>query len=188
MFSGGLRLGSIYGSPLTFAYSCIFLLTYYVCRGGQLSVYITAIMAVLTQVKTAMVGQAIVIMSRWIRLYYKLVYLSVALMALSVALLFNPYDLLDIKQSSSFKSTSNHLVGLSSGIRAAFDNPLIGKGLGQSGYVVYLESKNLAINPFLDKSEFLNGNESVIGVVAYQMGLIALFLHFLLYYKRNNFV
>ena len=74
-----------------------------------------------------------------------------------------------------------HLLGLINGLQSLSENIFIGNGLGSAGYGAYLEAKSSGVlNEYFDESitaGVSNGNESYIGILMFQLGLIPFILY-----------
>ncbi len=185
---GFLRLGSFFLSPLTFAYACVLL----ICWLGAGRVFkFSQVMAVLSFVKTGYLGVVAVSAAKRVPALLKLLFLIAVFLIFFVPFFYSGHDILLLPNDALLKSTSNHFVGLVSGVSSAYENVIFGNGLGTAGYVIYLETLRYfdSPSPFSDVSPFLNGNESTVGVVGYQLGFMFLMAHvyFLVrYFNRFN--
>jgi hypothetical protein len=184
-FSGaGLRLGSIFLSPLTFSFSCVLLLVLSDVRSNKYSKFAYACL-VLCKAKTGIVGGLLYLFRNVMFNWIKLTFIIFTVAVLLVPIFYDGLELLLIPSDSPYKSLSYHLVGLVSGIQGGYQNYFSGNGLGKSGYLLYLSVQNdlYASSPLHHLSPMLNGNESTFGVIAFQMGLVFLVLHVYLFFR-----
>ncbi len=72
-------------------------------------------------------------------------------------------------------SWGNHVIGLISGLVSVFEAPF-GHGIGTAGYGVYLASKGAANSPF-GALALQNGNESLLGIISYQFGVMGILIY-----------
>jgi hypothetical protein len=184
-YSDSLRLGSFYLSPLTFAFTCLFLLCFYKVDGFKKSKWIvTALITVLAKTKSSLMGGVLFLAGKYSRVMN---FVLLALVLLAIVILptvFTGWDFYYNYDGTDFKSTANHLSGLVFGLRSAFEHPFWGSGLGTSGYLVYLETlanPGLPGSPFIFEIPYQNGNESTLGVIGYQLGGIFLMIHLTLF-------
>lgn len=182
--SAGLRLGSFFLSPLTFSFSCVLLLVLADVRNRKYS-KLAYVFLLLCKAKTGLVGGLIHITRHIMFRQVRFIFLLFIGCVLLTPFFFNGVELLLIPSDSPFKSLSFHYVGLVSGLEAGYQNIFTGNGLGKSGYLVYLSTKeNLYVSsPFHYLSAFLNGNESTFGVISFQMGLAFLLVHIYLFFR-----
>ncbi|MEY8200435.1 MAG: hypothetical protein RPS47_14445 [Colwellia sp.] len=177
-----MRLGSFFLSPLTFTYSCVALLTILSVERERLNILVTFI-TVLSKVKTGWLGVFLMILKNRLPMVAGWFFLLLVGGILILPLFISGVDLLLIPSDTLLKSFSNHLVGLVSGVASAYDNVWFGEGLGRSGYVIFKQVVDgYAFSPFLGLSPYLNGNESTLGVISFQLGFIFLLLHISIFY------
>lgn len=168
-----MRLGSILFEPLTLSYILLFVVMYIFSNNYS---SITKLkfwgLLFLTFGKSAIVTSIIAFFSSILK--YISVILMLIILMLILIVLFNPQII--SKTNYNFWA---HYEGLSSGIQAGLNKPIMGNGLGTAGYIIKLKCIELEIiGPFFNGS---NGNESTIGVIAYQLGIVWVIIFVLLY-------
>jgi hypothetical protein len=178
------RIGSIILSPLTFSFSCVALLALNPQESRVLiHRYFIYLICILTQVKTSLLGLVLLLFKKQIGKFSYLAFFTLVFSAFLFSYWFTPEEVYLTSVDSSLKSISNHLIGLTAGLRGSLSNYFTGHGLGKSGFLIYLEVKESStVSPFKDSLPGMNGNESSIGVIGYQLGLFFLCLHFYLYF------
>ncbi|PSL24796.1 hypothetical protein [Dyadobacter jiangsuensis] len=195
-----LRLGSFYLSPLTFAFTCLFLFCYYqVGKRQPVKWGITAVVTLLAKTKTSLFGSLIFLLGNYAKYVNQVLIIASLVFIFALPIMYDGWTFYYGFDNTPFKSTANHISGLVFGIRSALEDPFWGNGLGTAGYVAYLETlaSRISPSPFRtgEASLYQNGNESLLGVIGYQMGGIFLICHVLLFVlifqmhmKRKNYV
>lgn len=184
---GFMRLGSFYFSPLTYSFTLLFLLCYYKITKSNAKSWFTYIIAFLAQTKTAILGGILFLFGKNSKTINNVIFYSTLIFVIFICTSFDGWFFYYAFDSTPLKSLANHLSGLVFGVQEGFVN-LWGNGLGKSGYLVFLDSKtDPSLSNLYEITEFETGNESVYGVIGYQLGGIFLILHFVLFYKLFRF-
>jgi|GEM_PF-5025058 len=177
----GLRLGSLFFEPLTFAFvSCFMFVSLFSSRKkkflypmitnflalGKLPLF-TGIISLFNKI----------INTRLSKIYY---FFSVFFVGIYFAI-----NAVNILQTSP--SMANHLLGLGLGFFSALEKPILGHGLGTGGFVsISIYHENGITGPFYNESPSFNGNESTVGIMLYQLGFIITFLYLILIISLFN--
>ena len=172
------RSGSLTFEPLSLASISVIMLIAEVSlfkRKSWISVGILFLGLVSAGAKSALVTLITAIGTR----LFGLVVLPIYIFSMLALLLLNSEKVVDLFNGirvDAFESISNHIIGLIMGIYNTFDSPWLGHGLGTAGYINWISAENLGIEgPFKDSDGglrgLLNGNESSLGVITYQMGI-----------------
>ena len=182
---GGLRLGSLFFEPLTFAFVSTFL-TIYLFSRKQKAGYVTLIVNILSlgklPIATTLISLGSNILRRIYRWYYVFVTIIIALM-----LIYFMKNAEEIAVQNP--SLGSHMLGLAYGLINSLESPLAGHGFGTAGYVSYVYYQKINKDgPFIEGfGGLMNGNESAVGSIAYQLGFILLLLFlsfFVVYFLR----
>lgn len=182
-----MRLGSFYLSPLTFSFTLLFLIANNINNRKKSIIYF--VLAFISQTKTAMFGGLFVLVGGRYRMLNMCGMVSLLGVVAALCYFFDGDFFYFTFDGTSLKSLSNHLAGLVYGIQSSFDN-IWGNGLGSSGFLAIINGGGGAfVNTVLEL-----GNESTIGVIAYQLGCIFMLLHIFLFVymfsyqiKQKNF-
>lgn len=169
----GLRLGSLFFEPLTFGFVSSFLVIYKITWKKK-QVFLSFITNIFSLGKLPVFTTFFALLSKF---FGKLSIFYYFLGCLVVAGYFIINGVSIIQNNPSM---ANHLIGLSSGIVNGLEKPLAGHGLGSAGYVAlltYIQSNTTG--PFYRDTEFMNGNESGVGIMLYQLGFIISVLYLL---------
>jgi len=169
----GLRLGSLFFEPLTFGFVSSFLVVYKVAWKKK-QIIIPFIANIFSLGKLPVFTTFFSIFSK---IFGRISFLYYLLGCVVVAAYFVVNGVSIIQNNPSM---ANHLIGLSSGIVNGLEKPFAGHGLGSAGYVsllTYIQSDTTG--PFYRETEFMNGNESGVGIMVYQFGFIITLLYLL---------
>jgi hypothetical protein len=178
---GGLRLGSLFFEPLTFAFVTTFLTIYLFSKKSKAwwGSFLTNILSLgKLPIATTIISMSSYLFKRMYLLYYLLI-----IAVISSVLVYFVSHAEEIAVENP--SLGSHMLGLAYGLINAQEAPLIGHGFGTAGYVslVYYKKINEE-GPFKrDLTGLMNGNESAVGSIAYQTGYLLLFL-FLFFFIR----
>lgn len=165
------RTGSILFEPVTYSILC--LLSFGLFSRFRLAVFLSLLT---TLGKSAIFGYLIALIidffPRW-----RILFVSMFLV-LFVLLILNLENILNVIPHTSM---GLHVIGLINGLLSLNGNILFGNGLGSAGYGAYLEAKNLGLlSVYFDTdvaAGVSNGNESFIGILMFQLGLIPFILY-----------
>ncbi|PZR25745.1 MAG: hypothetical protein DI535_16930 [Citrobacter freundii] len=181
----GLRLGSLFFEPLTFAFVSAFLTIFLFSKRESVKGIYSLVINILSLGKLPIATTLISLASKFFKSVYRLYYtfIFVAIITGVIYLARNAE-----KIAVENPSMGSHMVGLYFGLKNGLENPILGHGFGTAGYLSYLyyDSKKEE-GPFRGLNGKMNGNESAIGVITYQLGYVLLFLFmffFISYFKR----
>lgn len=196
-----LRLGSFYLSPLTFAFTCLFSLCIYRMGKMQKGKWIfTAVITILAKTKSSLLGGSLFLLGKKARYVNTILMILVLVIIFYLPFAFDGWTFYYNYDDTAYKSTANHISGLVFGMDAGFEKPFWGNGLGTAGFVAYVETlsnKSISHSPFdagiAGASQ--NGNESLLGVIGYQLGGAFVIIHLLLFalifwvhMKQQNYI
>jgi len=178
------RSGSILFLPLTYGYLAFFLVTLSISapfrdrRGTQLVAIVALITSFVRSVfMTSVVALALIPFRRVWRILGVIVLFSIIFLG-------SVFYLPNLKSLSTVRSNENlHLSGLLYGVASAFDNFGFGNGIGSAGFLSFqyvLEHPD-SVSPFRDSYAPMNGNESAVGVLIHELGLVGSVIFFLPY-------
>lgn len=174
-----MRLGSFYIEPLLFSYTIIYL----ICNNANTKkkTVLYFFIAVVAQTKTSIIGGIAILLGKKNK-YLSIIGLGILfILVVLICVNFDGYFFYYTFDGTIYKSIANHIAGLVFGLDAAFDN-LFGNGLGKSGfYVASFMSNNPSLGNIYNITSLENGDESSIGVIAYQLGGIFIMLHVILF-------
>lgn len=198
---GYLRPGSILFEPLTTGMILISILMLYWGHKEEGNAFYKKFAYILIifvgGVKSAIVTLLIAVgLMRW-----RYFVMPIALVLVVFTLFLLKDHLLAILQGTrieGFESISNHLLGLTFGVINTLDTPWFGHGLGSAGYLIWLKCQAMEIvGPFVHARKYGgmgNGNESGLGVIIYQLGLVyglalvgLMFRVILWFYKHKDY-
>lgn len=163
---GGLRLGSLFFEPLTFGFVSSFYVVFLVSKHYK-RWFFPLFVNLMTLGKLPVFSTIISFGSKFLRPLSLFYYITAGLVVLAYFVI-NAQNIL-----LNNPSMANHIIGLAAGIGNGLEKPLLGHGLGTSGYLIYMiYAKADVIGPFYRETEFMNGNESGVGVLFYQLGAI----------------
>lgn len=186
-----MRLGSVAFEPITFG--MISALGIYILlkeKSSKAKLFLYLIVNFLTFAKSGIVTTIMLYLSKLFKKYFlPLIILFITMLFIIFVYLFGSIVIELIQSDKSyeyirvfivnFATVGNHIIGLVMGLVSAVEAPLLGHGLGTAGFVI----SNEAIKLGLEGPTILNGNESTIGTLAYQIGYTGLVLLLMIFYK-----
>jgi hypothetical protein len=182
---GGLRLGSLFFEPLTFAFVSTFLTIYLFSKKKKFA-FPTLLTNVLSlgklPIATTFIAIGAALFKRLYRLYYVFVFALII-----IVLVYFIRNAEEIAIDSP--SLGSHMVGLAYGLINTFEAPFMGHGFGTAGYLSFVYYKKMnEEGPFTKGiGGLMNGNESAVGSISYQLGyffLLLFLLFFIVYFIR----
>lgn len=180
----GLRLGSIFFEPLTFAFvSCFYAI--YLFETKKKLKYWVVVSNILSLGKLPI---ATTLMSISIKFFNKIRYFFILFILITTSsLIFYFAKNFEIIANNS-PSMGSHFLGLVFGILNSLETPFLGHGFGTAGFSSLLYYEKIGnIGPFKNfNSVYLNGNESAVGIIAYQIGFTGLLLYLIFYFGYFN--
>lgn len=183
------RLGSIVFEPITFSMVSAIGIYLLIKKHKNISkIFFYILINFATLAKSGTITLLFIYLSQYFKKYFlPFIYFFSFLIIILFTLYFGNLviELIDSDKSYSyikvfithFATVGNHIVGLVMGIVGGFKAPFIGHGLGTAGYII----SNEAIKLGMEGPTILNGNESTVGTLVYQIGFGGLYLIFLIF-------
>lgn len=181
------RIGSLFFEPLTYAiFTAYIIVTLIVLRRPKVYIGVYLLMGLASLVKSFYIFISVLIFSNN-RIRSTIVIFSFFICALGIVLY--SFGLSEEQLKEEFFTIGNHFYGLVSGLVNGVHVPLLGHGLGTANYLNVLQNIQNGnefsieiVNAYFNDPYAGNGNESGLGVMLYQFGVVFSFFWGLLYF------
>ncbi len=162
-----LRIGSIFFEPLTFSFISGLFFLYLFERKEHWSIIIFALI-----VHLMTMGKLPIFCTMLSILFFVLRRFSYSMVVLVPIFVFLFFIFVFNDRSESMPSMANHVNGLFYGLIGASNSPILGNGIGTAGFLIAIASANIYPNPFAGNNPIFNGNESAVGILSFQYGIV----------------